>query len=212
MPERCARSEPRVSREQMSQKLPFHPSSQPWADLSGDVPVPQATDELEEAQAQLASTQAAMNDLLRGGLLGDGKSAHGSSLAAGPAPASTTDRSDINDAANGFAASIRMRNAELQKDRDDWRRSAERASADLAALREHVTAVCAEGRHAEAGLLNAQQVTPADLLPGCTTALGACDACPPADVAHMQWRLSCVHVLTRVRARAGQPTQCAASL
>ena len=137
--------------------------------MSGDVPVPQATDELEEAQAQLASAQAAMDDLLRGGFVTDAEPGQGATSQTGPTPAPPTKASDVIDAANdapALTASIRMRNAELQKDRDDWRRSAERASADLAALRQHVTAVCAEGRHAQAGLLNAQQVTPADLLPG----------------------------------------------
>ncbi len=123
--------------------------------------MPQATDELEEAQAQLASAQETMHDLLGAGQCFDGASRQTPDSATGAASGPMPEREDIEDAANAASAitSLRLRNVELQKDRDEWRRRAERGSADLAALREHVTAVCAEGRHAEAGLLNAQQVT-----------------------------------------------------
>ena len=135
---------------------------QPEASITCCTHMPQATDELEVAQAQLASTQAAMNDLLHGGLLTNAEPGQGATSRTRPAAAPATDSSDVIGAANGapaLNASMHLRSAELQTDRDEWRRRAERACADLSALREHVTAVCAEGRHAEIGLLNAQQVT-----------------------------------------------------
>ena len=86
---------------------------------------------------------------------------------AGSSQPGTVHNTDARDAAAGIDAAlagepaagdeVRLRNAVLQTDRDEWRRRAERLTSEVAALREHLTAVCAEGRLGETALLNAQQ-------------------------------------------------------
>ncbi len=127
----------------------------------------QAVDELEEAQSQLASAQAALNDNLP----------CSQRTVAGPgSPQSHTEHdTDTGDAAprieNALAGElvpaydVRLRNAALQRDRDEWQRRAEQLTCQVAALREHLTAVCAEGRLGETALLDTQQASPPGRLP-----------------------------------------------
>ena len=124
----------------------------------------QAAEDLDEAQAQLASAQAAMDELRSNGQPADDPSGQPPLQASGPALCAMGEHPDVTGASDGAAppaapALLRLRCAELQNDRDGWQRRAERASAETAALREHLTAVCADGRRSEAALLNAQQAS-----------------------------------------------------
>ena len=116
---------------------------------------------------QLASAQAALNDILPGspGTIADADSPQRHTAAKHTADArdAATD-SDITSAGRSTADDkLRLRNAALRRDRDEWRRRAERLTAEVAALRGHLTAVCAEGRVGETAFLHAQKASPQSL-------------------------------------------------
>ena len=123
-------------------------------------------EELEEAQAQLASAHAALNDNLHAR-----QSTAAEPGSPQPRTMATPDRrTDPGTAAEEFggahagsspaADELQLRNAALQTERDEWRRRAEQLTGEVAALRRHLTAVCAEGHLGQTTLSHAEQARP----------------------------------------------------